>query len=73
MGILITFICIFFYIKSPEGSPFFLRGKDFSGFFFGVFPGGYYHRRFNYRYYCYCYYYCHCYKWYLYKGKGFSF
>ena len=36
---LITLICIPFYIGSPEGIPFFLRGEDFSGFFPEPFPG----------------------------------
>ena len=39
MGMFIILTCTFFYIKNSEGSPPFLHGEDFSGFFPEPFPG----------------------------------
>ena len=38
-GALITPTYAPFCVRSPEGNPPFLRGKDFSGFFLEPFPG----------------------------------
>ena len=38
-GAFVTPTCAFFCVGSPEGSPFFLRGEDFLGFFPEPFPG----------------------------------
>ena len=39
MGVPVTPIYIFFYVRSPEGSPPFFYGEYFSGFFLEPFPG----------------------------------
>ena len=38
-GTYVTFIYVSFCVRSPEGSPPFFRGEDFSGFFSEPFPG----------------------------------
>ena len=38
-GAFITPICVSFCVGNPEGTPLFLRGEDFLGFFLEPFPG----------------------------------